>query len=69
MIVMDIGTIRGIGTVLVMVAFVGVLLWAYGGKRKERFDEDALVAYLQALGTNRRNVRVDTAAAVAPAKE
>ena len=45
MIVMDIGTIRGIGTVLVMVAFVGVLLWAYGGKRKERFDEDALLPF------------------------
>ena len=40
---MDIGTIRGLGTVIVMVAFVGVLLWAYGGKRKERFDEDAML--------------------------
>ncbi|MEM5426854.1 cytochrome-c oxidase, cbb3-type subunit II [Cupriavidus oxalaticus] len=30
-------------------------------------EEDALVAYLQGLGTNRRNVRVDTAAAAAPA--
>jgi cytochrome c oxidase cbb3-type subunit 4 len=42
---LDIGTIRGLGTVIVMVAFVGVLLWAYGGKRKERFDEDALLPF------------------------
>ncbi|MEK7488728.1 MAG: peptidase S41, partial [Pseudomonadota bacterium] len=32
-------------------------------------EEDALVAYLQGLGLNRRNVRVDSAAAPAPAKE
>ncbi|CDF83497.1 cbb3-type cytochrome oxidase subunit 3 [Pseudomonas sp. QL9] len=42
---MDIGTIRGLGTVVVMVAFVGVLLWAYSGKRKARFDNDALLPF------------------------
>ncbi|WP_454736258.1 cytochrome-c oxidase, cbb3-type subunit II [Cupriavidus necator] len=36
---------------------------------KGKTEEDALVAYLQGLGTNRRNVRVETAAAQAPAKE
>ena len=37
---------------------------------KDKTEEDALVAYLQGLGTNRRNVRVDAAAAApAPAKE
>lgn len=36
---------------------------------KGKTEEDALVAYLQGLGTNRRNVRVETAAAPAPAKE
>lgn len=34
---------------------------------KGKTEEDALVAYLQGLGTNRRNVRVETAAAPAPA--
>ncbi|MFJ4289656.1 cytochrome-c oxidase, cbb3-type subunit II [Cupriavidus sp. NPDC089707] len=34
---------------------------------KGKTEEDALVAYLQGLGTNRRNVRVDTAAATMPA--
>jgi len=33
-------------------------------------EEDAMVAYLQGLGLNRRNVRLDTApAAAAPAAE
>ncbi|WP_455282822.1 cytochrome-c oxidase, cbb3-type subunit II [Cupriavidus necator] len=36
---------------------------------KGKTEEDALVAYLQGLGTNRRNVRVETAAAPAPVKE
>ena len=36
---------------------------------KGKTEEDALVAYLQGLGLNRRNVRVDTAAGAAPAKE
>ena len=38
---MDIGTIRGLGTLLVFVAFVGVVIWAYNGKRKSSFDEAA----------------------------
>ena len=42
---MDIGTIRGLGTVVVMVAFIGVLLWAYSAKRKQRFDDDALLPF------------------------
>lgn len=42
---LDIGTIRGFGTVIVMVAFIGVLLWAFSGKRKQRFDEDALLPF------------------------
>jgi cytochrome c oxidase cbb3-type subunit 4 len=38
---MDIGTLRGIGTILVFVAFIGVVLWAYNSKRKSSFDEAA----------------------------
>ncbi|SDG83401.1 cytochrome c oxidase cbb3-type subunit 4 [Pseudomonas flavescens] len=37
----DIGTIRGIGTAVVFIAFVAVVFWAYGGKRKSSFDEAA----------------------------
>ncbi|MFI8746954.1 cbb3-type cytochrome oxidase subunit 3 [Pseudomonas sp. NPDC077186] len=38
---MDIGTIRGIGTAVVFIAFIGVVLWAYSSKRKSGFDEAA----------------------------
>ncbi|MFT5781586.1 MAG: cytochrome c oxidase cbb3-type subunit 4 [Pseudomonas sp.] len=38
---MDIGTLRGLGTILVVVAFTCVALWAYSGKRKASFDEAA----------------------------
>ncbi|MDP2244964.1 cbb3-type cytochrome c oxidase subunit 3 [Pseudomonas sp.] len=38
---MDIGTIRGIGTVVVFIAFIGLVLWAYSSRRKENFDEAA----------------------------
>lgn len=33
--------IRGLGTLLVFVAFVGVVIWAYSSKRKSSFDEAA----------------------------
>ncbi|HBX55870.1 cbb3-type cytochrome oxidase subunit 3 [Pseudomonas sp. UBA2684] len=38
---MDIGTIRGIGTAVVFIAFIGVVLWAYSSRRKDSFDEAA----------------------------
>ena len=38
---MEIGTLRGLGTILVFVAFIGVVLWAYSSKRKQSFDEAA----------------------------
>ncbi|MEC9482213.1 MAG: cbb3-type cytochrome c oxidase subunit 3 [Halomonas sp.] len=36
---MDIGTFRGITTLLVMIAFLGVVFWAYSKRRKKDFDE------------------------------
>lgn len=38
---MEIGTLRGLGTALVLIAFVGLLIWAFSGKRKKNFDEAA----------------------------
>lgn len=38
---MDIGFIRGLGTIVVVVAFIGVVIWAYSSKRKTSFDEAA----------------------------
>ena len=42
---MDIGTLRGLGTALVLIAFVGLVLWAFSGKRKSGFDEAAQLPF------------------------
>ena len=52
---MDIGTLRGLGTVLVFVAFVGVVLWAYSSKRKKGFDEAANRPFADEPDTNKRD--------------
>lgn len=33
--------LRGLSTVLVMIAFAGICWWAYAPRRKKRFDEAA----------------------------
>ncbi|QEA39048.1 cbb3-type cytochrome c oxidase subunit 3 [Pistricoccus aurantiacus] len=38
---MDLGTFRGITTLLIMIAFIGVVIWAYSKRRKKDFDEAA----------------------------
>ncbi|KFX67320.1 cytochrome oxidase [Pseudomonas taeanensis MS-3] len=38
---MDIGTLRGLGTALVLLAFSSVTLWAYSSKRQAAFAEAA----------------------------
>ncbi len=38
---MEIHDLRGITTLLVMIAFVSVCVWAYSSKRKDRFEEAA----------------------------
>lgn len=38
---MDIGLFRGLLTLVLFVAFVGIVLWAYSGRRKKDFDEAA----------------------------
>jgi cytochrome c oxidase cbb3-type subunit 4 len=42
---MDIGTIRGLGTVVVMVAFIGLALWVYSPRRKAEFDDARLLPF------------------------
>ena len=46
---MDIGTLRGIGTAVVFIAFIGVVLWAYSSRRKDSFDEAANLPFAEAL--------------------
>lgn len=38
---MDINTLRGIFTALALIAFIGVVVWAWSSKRKHDFDEAA----------------------------
>jgi cytochrome c oxidase cbb3-type subunit 4 len=38
---MDINTVRGISTIVVMIVFVGICLWAYSGSKKKDFDDAA----------------------------
>ncbi|MGA0734727.1 MAG: cbb3-type cytochrome oxidase subunit 3 [Steroidobacteraceae bacterium] len=35
------GIVRGVATLLAMLAFVGVAMWAYSRRRREKFDEAA----------------------------
>ncbi|WIO75077.1 cbb3-type cytochrome c oxidase subunit 3 [Porticoccaceae bacterium LTM1] len=38
---MDKGTLQGIGTILAMIAFFGIVWWAYSKHKKKDFDEAA----------------------------
>jgi cytochrome c oxidase cbb3-type subunit 4 len=42
---MDIGTFRGLITVFVMLAFIGLVFWAYSRRRKADFDEMAQLPF------------------------
>jgi cytochrome c oxidase cbb3-type subunit 4 len=42
---MGIGTVRGLVTLFVMLAFVGLVFWAYSRRRKADFDEMAQLPF------------------------
>ncbi|APC15006.1 cytochrome-c oxidase [Pseudomonas frederiksbergensis] len=42
---MSTGMIRGLGTVVVFVAFVGLALWVFNGKRSAEFAEARLLPF------------------------
>ncbi len=37
---MDINDVRGLGTVFALIAFIGIIAWAYSSSRKSRFESD-----------------------------
>jgi len=41
---MDVNELRTLLLVVNFAAFVGIVWWAYGAKRKQRFEEAALLA-------------------------
>lgn len=42
---MDINTLRGIATIFAMVAFIGIVMWAYSSYKKKDFDEAAQLPF------------------------
>ena len=42
---MDINDLRGLSTLFLMIAFIGLCFWAYSSKRKETFDEAAQLPF------------------------
>ena len=42
---MDYINILSIWTIVVMVLFIGIVLWAWSGKRKQSFDEAANIPF------------------------
>ena len=42
---MDINDLRSVVTVLSFATFIGIVGWAYSGKRKESFEEAALLPF------------------------
>jgi cytochrome c oxidase cbb3-type subunit 4 len=55
---MDINTLRGLSTLFLLLAFIGLIFWAYSSKRKKGFDEAANLPFadddtnVQATGSN-----------------
>ena len=58
---MDINTLRGLATIVVMVTFLGICIWAYSSKRKTNFDDAANLPFAdddatgQDSGTNKEH--------------
>lgn len=42
---MDINDVRGLGSIFALIAFSGVIWWAYGASRKQRFEDDAKIPF------------------------
>jgi cytochrome c oxidase cbb3-type subunit 4 len=42
---MDINDLRGLSTLFLMIAFIGLCFWAYSSKRKAPFDEAANIPF------------------------
>jgi cytochrome c oxidase cbb3-type subunit 4 len=43
---MDQGTVQGIGTLLAMIAFLGVCWWAFSKHKKKDFEEAAQLPFV-----------------------
>jgi cytochrome c oxidase cbb3-type subunit 4 len=41
----DLTLLQSVWTIVVMVAFIGIVVWAWSGKRKQRFEEAANIPF------------------------
>lgn len=48
---MDINVLRTIVTVVLFVAFIGIVWWAYAPARRARFERDAMLPFDEVNGT------------------
>jgi cytochrome c oxidase cbb3-type subunit 4 len=44
---MDITTLRILATLVSMATFIGIAVWAWSGRNRERFDEAAAIPFQQ----------------------
>lgn len=56
---MDINSVRGVMTVVWMVAFIGIVWWAYHPRSKARFDEAANLPFADQKTTTKVNNKDD----------
>jgi cytochrome c oxidase cbb3-type subunit 4 len=42
---LDINTLRGLSTLLLLVAFIGLVFWVYSGRRKQQYDDAAQLPF------------------------
>ena len=59
---MDINLLRSLVTVATLAAFAGVVWWAYGAARKERFERDAMLPFEEEGDSDAASFRVREAA-------
>ncbi|SDL29770.1 cytochrome c oxidase cbb3-type subunit 4 [Modicisalibacter muralis] len=57
---MDIGTFRGITTLLVLFCFLGIVFWAYSKRRKKDFDEAKNLPFADEEDDNKSGQESDT---------
>lgn len=55
---MDINDLRGLSTLFMLIAFIGLCLWAYSSKRKQTFDDAAGLPFADEE-INRRTLQED----------
>ena len=57
---MDLNTLRGISTILVMIVFFAICWWAFSPKRKKRFEDAANLPFADDQDARDKNLHPRT---------